>query len=706
MTRPPPNPLYPSKYDSDETLFLVFNTSEAILVNHNAPWSDEIEIRPSEGDELWSNNGFANIDGELFYYNSVEKKLVNGKQRVFKFKECVRNLGGEETKYNYSGVKVRGFVIAEHHNQIVDAVINIQEFIGNNFSADKTTLDWRIRNLQAIPAIFDDFGCPDVNFTFNILENSLTTGVLAQYLVEINGSFTSFRLDFGDGNYTTNVLQGTHTYAPNSTPDPVLTIFNDKCSVTFTPTDRTASIEPVVTEVITPLEIPIPPPPDIPPILITPFSPLPNKYNIPPIVFPCLDVGNINNSSSVNIGISPINIPSKITISPINIPPNITISPINIPPNITVTSDIPSNITVKSDIPSNITISPITIPPITISPIVIPPITITPINIPSIEISPIKIDISGSLTSYIELSPIQVVGSFSLPSKINIYPNGLKIPETISVIGMPPNIPANIIVRGMTEIPSVIDFTTPTMVIDWGGEPNPNGRGGYLPPIISAIVTVQCPTGAPFLRDSLGQFVEPGMSAMGSRSYSGDPSMNATIEVDSLGIPSIINIVPPNIPPLRIDASNIPSSIKIEKIDLPEQIRIIAPDVRLPSEIKIVSEADIPKSIFLDATSVPTIIQIKSDIPEFIGLNIPENFPREIKIDASGIPSQIQVVGIPAVIEINGNIPSTIQLLMPEKPEIEMVYKGAPIDVKIQLDISKIAGDDQKLNCVAIVPCK
>ena len=43
---------------------------------------------------------------------------------------------------------------------------------------------------------------------------------------------------------------------------------------------------------------------------------------------------------------------------------------------------------------------------------------------------------------------------------------------------------------------------------------------------------------------------------------------------------------------------------------------------------------------------------------------------------------------------------------MPEKPEIEMVYKGAPIDVKIQLDISKITGDDQKLNCVAIVPCK
>jgi len=653
--RPPPNPLYPAKYDSDHTLFLVFNTSEALLAKDNSPWSDEIEIRPSEGDEIWSDNGFANIDGELFYYNNVEKKLVNGEKRVFKFKECVRNLGGEETKYNYSGIKVRGFVIAEHHNQIVDAVINIQEFIGNNFSDDKTTLDWRIRNLQALPAIFDDFSCPDVNFTFNILENSLTTGIIAQYLIEVNGSFTSFRLDFGDGNYTTNVLQGTHTYSPNSTPDPVLTIFNDKCSVTFTPTDRTASVEPVVVEVITPLEIPIPPPPDIPPILITPFSQLPNKYNIPPIVFPCLDVGNINSvPSNISIGISPINIPSRISITPINIPP----------------------------------------------------ISITPINIPSIGISPISININGALTSFISLSPINVSGMPPfIPSQINIFSNLRSIPSEISVIGMPQNIPANIFVSGMKDLPSIISFTTPTMVVDWGGDIE-GPRGGYLPPVISAIVTVQCPTGVGFLKDSSGQFIEPGMSAMGSRGYSSNPSMNATIEVDSLGIPSVINIVPPNIPPLTVDASNIPSSIRIEKVDLPEQIKIIAPDVRLPSEIKIVSESDIPKSIFLDATSVPTIIQIKSDIPEFIGLNIPEDFPREIKIDASGIPSQIQVVGIPPVIEINGNIPSTIQLLMPEKPEIEMVYKGAPIDVKIQLDISKITGDDQKLNCVAIVPCK
>jgi hypothetical protein len=42
---------------------------------------------------------------------------------------------------------------------------------------------------------------------------------------------------------------------------------------------------------------------------------------------------------------------------------------------------------------------------------------------------------------------------------------------------------------------------------------------------------------------------------------------------------------------------------------------------------------------------------------------------------------------------------------MPEKPEVELVYKGAPIDVKIQLDVNRLTGEGEKLQCVAIVPC-
>ena len=632
MTKPPPFTLYPLKYDSDETLFLVYNTSESVLAKENPAWSDEIEIIPQGENEIWADSGFANISGELFYYNSVDKKEFNGQQRVFKFKECVRNLGGETSKHNNPGEMVRGFVIAEHHNQIVDAVINIQNFIGENYSEDTETLDYRIRNLDSVPVIFDDFNCPEINFTFNIVDDNPTTGVLASYNIDINGSFTNFKLDFGDGNYTSNILQGTHTYSPNSTPDPVLTIYNDSCSTTITPTNRTASIEPVVAEFNPPLEIPIPPPPEIPPILITPFIELENKYNIPPIVFPCLDVGSLGNVGNINIpsGIY-VNIPSTVNISPISIPSTITISPISIPSEINVV--VPSDITLQ---------------------------------LSSINISPITIDTGGHdiiIPSLIQFGPVPT---------LQINTDGL-----------------NNVLLGF-DLDQLNN--APPIPINWYTA----GEDGQSLPNLVCTVMVQCPT------SSVPSFMGP-ISAQNFE----EPSMSTMIEVESLGIPSVINIVPPNIPPIKIDSSDVPSSIKIEQIqNIPEEIRIVSPNLFIPSEIRLVSEGIIPSSIKLDSSGVPSVIKLESNIPEFIGLKIPDNFPTEIKLNASEIPDQIQVVGIPPVIELKGEIPSTIQLVMPEKPEIEMVYKGAPIDVKIQLDISKVAGDGQNLNCVAIVPCK
>lgn len=93
----PPVPIYPKNYDSNRTLFLVYNTSETVTTEENLPWSEEISIKPvAENDlEIWAENGFANIDGELFYYDSVDKDS-NGK--INKFKRCSRNIGGTHTK--------------------------------------------------------------------------------------------------------------------------------------------------------------------------------------------------------------------------------------------------------------------------------------------------------------------------------------------------------------------------------------------------------------------------------------------------------------------------------------------------------------------------------------------------------------------------------------------------------------------------------
>ena len=145
----------------------------------------------------------------------------------------------------------------------------------------------------------------------------------------------------------------------------------------------------------------------------------------------------------------------------------------------------------------------------------------------------------------------------------------------------------------------------------------------------------------------------------------------------------------------------------MERIEGISEIKIIAPMMPIPSEIRIINDTKVPSSILLDASQLPKSIPIiNMDIPETIGLKLIGDFPSEIRLNAEGIPDTIQVVGIPPVIELKGTIPDTIQLVMPEKPEIEMVYKGSPIDVKIQLDISKVTGEGDKVNCVSIVPCK
>lgn len=91
MAKFPPQTIYPLAIDSDRTLFLVYNTSEAKILIDNSAWSEEIEIIPVGADEneIWAENGFANISGELFYYDSVEK---NPEGKIKKFKNCARNI--------------------------------------------------------------------------------------------------------------------------------------------------------------------------------------------------------------------------------------------------------------------------------------------------------------------------------------------------------------------------------------------------------------------------------------------------------------------------------------------------------------------------------------------------------------------------------------------------------------------------------------
>ncbi len=838
----PPVPAYPKGYDNEYTLFEVFNTSETVTTSDNFPWASEINIKPVDADkaEIWATNGFANIEGELFYYDAVDYD-ING--RINKFKRCARNLGGTHTKFNAAGSEVRGFVIAEHHNQLVDAIVKTEKFIGENFSTDKTTLDWRIRNLQQLPVIFDDHTCPQFTFDFSIVSSDPASGILAEYNIVIDGTFTNFRLDFGDGEFTTTATRGSHRYAPNATIDPIVTISNNRCAIVQTPVNRTIVTEPTTGEETIPFEIKIPTLPDLPSLQI-PAIPLPsNIVSIPPIVFPCLDLGPIGsfNVPSVIVIDSPINIPSVINvISPNipsvinivgNIPTLITITPVNIPTLITVVGDVsfPSLITFGPipNIPSLISFGPIPYIPSLISfgpiPFIPSLISFGPIpNIPTkIEFGPVPVIPSliefgpiPNIPTKIEFGPVPFIPTLiefglapfiptliafdpvNIPTKIEFghapyiptlieFGHAPYIPTKIFfgpapfvpsyiTFGEAPFIPSHITFGPAPFIPTRIDFGPAPFIpshitfgeapfipshitfgpapyipshitfgpapyipshITFGGVPElgpicfcappqigpvyfaaPPSLGPIYfaappslgpisfgpapslsvvwgtPPTCSCTVTIQCPTSGPTSPSTTPFRV--------SDPFGFDNFDPLEVQVSDVGIPSEIFLRVPEIPDIKV-IHDIPAVIRVEAPVIPD-IKIIGPETPLPVEIKIVAE-DIPSSIELIAQNIPKSIAIDAqDLPRSIKLEVPD-IPA-IKIDASSIPSTIQVVGIPSAIELIG-APSEIKLVLPENPEVELVYKGAPIDVKINLDISRLTGEDGNSQCVAIVPC-
>ena len=610
----PPAPVYPSDYDSDQTLFVVYNTSETVTTAENQPWSDEISIKPvaADKDEIWSDEGgFANIDGELFYYGSVE---YDGNSKINKFKQCCRNIGGTHTKRTLAGAEVRGFVIAEHHNQIVDAIVKIENFVGYNFTPDTASLDWRIRNLQNLEVIFDDFSCPDVVFDFFVIENNPTTGILAQYNITITGIFTSYRLDFGDGTYTTTSQNGTHRYAPNASIDPALTVANNKCTLVQTPIERLNVTEPTAQKPTTAFEIPIPALPTIPQFTVPTITVPSLVPQLPPIVFPCLNVGPIGpiNIPSVISVIPGINIPSLVSITPVSLPSKITISPVTIPDKITIN---------QPKIPDTITISPApTIPNIKIDPVpTIPnikfdtfptfPTTIgfgpfptfpTKFTFGSFPTFPTKFTF-GPFPTY----PTQFsFGDFpSFPTTIGFDP--LSIPTSIGFDNVP-NFPTSIPIS-FPKIPTipVAPINVPAITVDFGPAPK------FDPINITGTITV--PTiefgPAPTFPASI-PFVNP-------------PCLPAVIVITAAGIPTIPDTI-------TITGPKIPDTIKFESPPAFPKVKFDNPPV-------------FPKIQFDNAPKIPDKITFDNapKIPTTIGFGPAPKFPDTINFGPNPLPSQI-----------------------------------------------------------------
>lgn len=726
----PPTPVFPYGLDSDYTLFKVYNTSESATTTDNPAWSQEIDITPVGADEfeIWGENGFANISGELFYYDSVGKDS-NGK--INKLKKCARNLGGSKTKFNSSGTIVRGFVIAEHHNQIVDAIINIESFLGTTPCADEDseTIICLLEELENEAECIDDNNCPSVNFEFSINEDESNncSGIVIDYEVGIIGQFNSFRIDFGDGNFS-NQQTGSHTYAPNADIDPIVTVSNNYCQIVQTPINRSDPKEPPISEVVEDFNIPINPIPDIPDILV-PNNELPEQtLTLPQIIQPCLDLGNIGPLGPINIPsvisiVPPLDIPSHITIDSVEIPSGITIEidPIDIPtliefgpvdiptfidfgdvdiPTVIEFGDFPSVVidAVSIDFPSQIDFGPIDIPTIIeFGPVDIPTlISFTSVDIPTIiEFGPAP-DIS---VDYGDVPSI-TIDYGTVPNFQIDYGS----PPTLSVdFG---DVPSITIDYGSPPTLSVDFGEVPSILVDWGSPPGPSVDWGTPPPIS---VDVDVNVSAPDISVNFG--IVPSIQVV----FSNVPD----ISVDFGDVPTIEFGSPPSIPvnwgappacsctvtiecpastPLMAQSNALTEDFE-DGFDDPGEIEIEYSDIGIPSEIKILPpdipdirlDHSIPDKIKLDVGdfTLPEEIKIIGPdifIPEEIKLVMSDDIPT-ISLDLSNLENasiKLDASEIPSIIALKLEEIPSIKLELPEDFPTKIMVEGIPDKIQVE----------------------
>ena len=757
----PPVPVYPNAYDSDYTLYNVYNSSESKLSVDNQAWSSEIDIVPATVNEIWPSNGYATLNGEIIYYDAVGTSggFVN------KLKRCARNLGGTKTQFNPAGTNIRGFVMAEHHKQLVTAIINTERFI--------STVASRISLLESLPQCPDDANCPSIALHLGSNLPSATCLSLTNQCIEISntysvavaGSYDTLQVDFGNGQVTT-ALTGTYNTGQGT---PIVTAINAQCTTvttgaqTFTPS--TATIPSPYIETFTV--------PDIPPFAIPTFAP-PMGFTMPQIPGPCIDLSPLNALASFAICIPKISIPNISLIVPSI--PNISLIVPSIPnislivpkisiPNISVTLSIPSltNISLNAsvNIPSVISITPVNIPSvISFGPVDIPSfISFGPVNIPSfISITPVSLPSTITIVgiSHITIDPITGI------SNITIDPiTGISNVTVGAITGISTVTVGNIGGISTVTVQAIGGISTVTV----------GAITGISTVTVQAIggisnVTVGAITGISYVNvgniggisnvtvGNIGGISNVTVQAIGGIS---NVTVGAIVGISNVTVGAITGISHITIDPVSVnwqpvptvsvvwgncncavtvscaaassafapaldfadfqDGFNLQANLEPNDIGIPSEINVVFPEIMpeikvdfpaipdilmklekpLPREIKITG---VPETLKLDATDMPSSIRLDtSSLPGVISL-IPQNIPDVISIDGSDLPRTIKVEGIPSVIELKA--PEFIPLRLPENVEIPLVYKGGPIPVTF--DVSNFMGTASDAPRFVILP--
>jgi hypothetical protein len=290
-----------------------------------------------------------------------------------------------------------------------------------------------------------------------------------------------------------------------------------------------------------------------------------------------------------------------------------------------------------------------------------------------------------------------VGGPINIPPVIIIDP---PIPPTIIID--PPIPPTIIIIPPESEIMLTLNAEDlPRLEVDWGTPPD-------MEVALTLAKRVQPPerfAGNPDMVKEFGQEFADLFEA----------TSTMKVAYESVGIPEEIRIVPPEFPDIRVDSGDLPRTIKVDcsEVKIPTEVKIYGPDSPIPNSIRL-DGSELPEDIDLvyrgkpipiDASSMPTTIKLEMErtIPERIVVEVPHPIPEKIILEGH-IPDRI-VLDVPESISLKLPENFGIPLLLPEKmPEMELVYKGSPIELKITMD-QIIDKEADGRNCVMIVPC-
>jgi hypothetical protein len=255
-----PKPLFPDALDDDTNLFHVYNTSESLLSKIFTLEDDIIYIEPREFNEKekFSHSGnILNLEGELLFYFEVvtennsnppppndpnlsffddpsisdEDKIQN--QRVVAFKNLIRGINSTIPRVHLPGEWVRGYVMADHHNALKQALLGAETLIGVDNSIDRLSLDFRLRDLSELIVEKDDLDCPFGVFWYEIIDSNAQQETV-QFHITVIGN--ADRIEFvpeKDGITITDDLNPIWTYGVGVDIEATLKVFSGTrcCSI-------------------------------------------------------------------------------------------------------------------------------------------------------------------------------------------------------------------------------------------------------------------------------------------------------------------------------------------------------------------------------------------------------------------------------------------------------------------------------------------